>query len=326
MEIDWAERRRHVTSLPSPDGLLRLAKALDADDVSVVRRLGGGVVAATHLLRVDRHDGTHEHVVLKRFPGDAISAKAADEHARLACAIHAGVPTPVPLALDAEGEWFGVAALVMSALPGEPVLHPVHPDRWLRLLAETLVTIHATTVNQPTPSVLTAPATVDTWQPWHEPADERDRATAHAIVALRRSLPELPRVFSHCDYHPGNVLFVEDADEAHDAPGSSRLEMTGVVDWAFSLLLPRHADVAQCRSDLALHPGGDAPDAFLAHYEAAYGTRLEGLAAWDVLRGDHMRKFGPQWVEAFAESGVSITAEHITATAEHFVDAALARL
>jgi aminoglycoside phosphotransferase (APT) family kinase protein len=120
-----------------------------------------------------------------------------------------------------------------------------------------------------------------------------------------------PRVFTHQDYHPGNILFAGDT-------------LVGVVDWMHAANEPAESSVAFCRKDLAVHPGGDAPDRFLAAYEAETGRRLD-IGLWDVLHGARALQWGHLWVPSFAEAGVSLTSEQIVAASAAFVDTALSR-
>ncbi len=76
---------------------------------------------------------------------------------------------------------------------------------------------------------------------------------------------------------------------------------------------------------MAIAPGGDAPDRFLAHYLAASGERLEQLALFDVLQGMHALQWSPGWIGSFAEVGVTLHADEMRAAVERFLDDALAR-
>ena len=42
------------------------------------------------------------------------------------------VPTPEPILVDDKGEWFGFPALVMTALPGRPDMHPADLNLWIQ--------------------------------------------------------------------------------------------------------------------------------------------------------------------------------------------------
>src|SRR5438552_3957278 len=98
--------------------------------VAGVRRLTGGVDASTHAVCLEPGGW----VVLKRS-STTNPASLAGEFDRLLVAERTPIPTPTPLALDTEGEWFDRPALVMSRLPGHGLVHP-EPGRWISELAE----------------------------------------------------------------------------------------------------------------------------------------------------------------------------------------------
>lgn len=79
-----------------------------------------------------------------------------------------------------------------------------------------------------------------------------------------------------------------------------------------------------CRKDLAIHPGGNAPDRFLAAYQAEIGSRLE-VDLWDVLYGARALQWEHRWVLSFSELGVALTGEQIARASAGFVDEALNR-
>jgi hypothetical protein len=125
---------------PGPTGLQRLARALDAATVEGVHRLDGG--AACSVCRIDLAGAPYRSVVLKRFP--PASGAPELEWQALCFASRSAVASPDPLAFDPVGEWFGTPAIVMSLLPGHPVLDPDDQDRWTLELARALVAIHST--------------------------------------------------------------------------------------------------------------------------------------------------------------------------------------
>ena len=292
-----------LTSRPSGDGLDRLSASLGGLRIQVVRRLPGGLDCSTHLLRQgDRR------LVLKRFRPDHSGAIVEFENLGFAAA--AAVATPEPLAADEAGEWFGTPALVMSALPGRAMLNPSEPRRWVKELAVALAAVHEVdpTGLPPRPAPLW-----QRWQPWIDPPDRRMTAIAAAVAELGRHAQTEPAVLSHCDYHPGNVLF-------------SRGRLSGITDWRGARPEPRQHDVAYCRKDLALNPGGDLPDQFLAAYEAEVGFSLPLVPLWDVLCGSRGMQYGHRWVTSFAEMGVPLGPSEIVTRSTTFVDAALMRL
>ena len=88
---------------PGPDGLRRLARALDAKAANAGRPLEGG--AACSVQRVTLDGGPHRSVVLKRSP--SFNGVADVEWQALCFASRNPVRSPQPLAFDPAGEWFG---------------------------------------------------------------------------------------------------------------------------------------------------------------------------------------------------------------------------
>jgi aminoglycoside phosphotransferase (APT) family kinase protein len=295
--------RAHLESTPSAEGTARMVDALGGGTVENLQRLGGGLDSATH-----RFELNGRALVLKRArPG--YDEGVAWEFEHLSWASRSVTVTPEPIACDTGGEWFDTAGLVMAALPGAPDLRPPDLSRWVTELAHALAGLHDTPTDGFTPRH--APSW-ERWEPWVDEPDDRLIAISDAIRALSRVATDAARYFTHDDYHPGNTIF----------SGGS---LTGVVDWAFATREPRESAVAYCRKDLAIHPGGDAPDQFLQAYEAEIGERLEHIALWDVLQGARALRLGHRWPPSFKELGVDVNAAHIHRVSAEFVDAALQR-
>ena len=269
----WEERRELRASEPSADGLDRLAAVL-GEPVLEVERLAGGVATSAHALRT-----ATSAYVLKRFGADDADW-AASEWERLQLVRDIPVPTPEPIAIDRDGEWFDTPALVLRWLPGRSG-YPVDPEA----LGRALALLHTTPVPDPLPAVY-----LDPWD-W----EERGRARAGV------SQP----VFTHCDFHPGNVLFEDGV-------------LTGVVDWSNARVAARGLDIALLRCDLFIEPGGDAADRALAAYEDASGVRVADLDVWDEIAAERVLDEGEGWVEAWTEAGVPMTVEQILTRAEAF--------
>lgn len=293
----WLEQSRALrASVPSADGLARLGAEL-GERVELVGPLFGGVACSVHELRTPTR-----RLVLKRFLPDDEPPPVWDlEWERLHLVALLPIPTPEPVALDADGRWFGPAALLMSHLPGRVVDPPA-----IESMARTMARLHGAPVPDPVPDVLLRPGL---WTRWEQtvsyPADVAD-----AIGALPAIAADEPTVLVHGDLHPGNVL----------AEGG---EITGVVDWSGVRLGPRGFDVALTRCDLAIHPGGDAAARFLAAYEEAAGLQVAHLCNWDVLAAARAIEWGDGWLDAWTEVGVPMTAEQVRARATAFAVAAL---
>lgn len=215
---DWPEddSREFLESDPSSEGLARLGSALGGGEVRVITRLVGGLDCATHVLLYRGH-----HLVLKRHKPGATGARIEFENLQVVRA--SAVATPEPVALDEDGEWFETEALVMTVLPGRPELSPVDTDGWVRQLATALAGLHDTEAARLPPR---RESLWRRWEAWLDPRDERMAAIIVAVEVLRQTADSEPLVLSHCDYHPGNVLFEHST-------------LSGVVDWMGARLEPR---------------------------------------------------------------------------------------
>jgi aminoglycoside phosphotransferase (APT) family kinase protein len=220
------------------------------------------------------------------------------------------LPTPVPIALDSDGAWFGTPALVMSALPGRVIQQPEKADLWLAALARGLAAIHYADLPATLPEEFRQPHLWTFWEPWYLPADRRTAAILRAVDELRSVAERQSAVLCHCDYHPGNVLFEGD-------------RVSGIVDWGAARFAPPESDVADCRAHLAVTVGEDFPDRFAYAYAENAGADLSQLSLWDVLAGARALQWGPHMVEAFTDVGLTITTAQIRSRARRFVDGAL---
>jgi aminoglycoside phosphotransferase (APT) family kinase protein len=179
----------------------------------------------------------------------------------------------------------------MTALVGAPSLQPSDVDDWVAQCAYALAEVHR--IDPKTAGATRAPRWLR-WSPPVVPSPEIDQALAQ----LRANAPREPTVFSHDDFNPGNVLFLDE-------------RLSGVVDWTDVTLEPRQAAVALFRHLLAVIGYPDAASTFLAAYETAANVTLERQSLWDVFYG--LRGLGnvEHWVCAFDGLGLSLTAEEI---------------
>ncbi|MEJ2087260.1 MAG: aminoglycoside phosphotransferase family protein [Gammaproteobacteria bacterium] len=155
-----------------------------------------------------------------------------------------GMPVPRPIGtLPTNG-------VLMSWLPGR-ILLPARPGvQWLRELARALREIHSTTI--------TVPYAYESWNDvrgQESPGWWQDTGLWEAAQSAVDEPPEFEAVLVHRDYHPTNVLWIED-------------RISGIVDWINACMGPAGIDVAHCRLNLALMYGPAAADAFLDAYEA----------------------------------------------------------
>lgn len=253
----------------------------------MVRRLGGGLGSATHLLRAgDRR------LVLKRYPPGSDAPPL--EWEGLAFAHGAGLPAPEPVALDQDGTWFGSPALVMAAAPGRPDLSPVDRRRYVEEVASTMARIHATDTTEASGALLRPPSA----ERWTAPEDVPDGLLSQDLAgliveALAARLEDADRggtVLHHGDLHPGNLLW-------HGGG------LSAVVDWSHTRLGPRWWEVAYFRIEAAVLLDARAADRLLSRYEAEVGAGSSDQPVWDLLCLYNGHRWGHLWLRGYQEQG-----------------------
>jgi aminoglycoside phosphotransferase (APT) family kinase protein len=223
-------------------------------------------------------------VVVKLYPDD--DSKASSEWSRLEFAQRVTAPVPEPIAADLESAWFGRPAVVMSRLPGRPDVTPNDADSWVVALAQALTQIHETALDG---AAVTPPPPAETWDP---PAGERDRLAAAAVNAVKARLPTLSSecVFTHGDFHPGNVLW-------------HRGRIRGIVDWSAAGLGARWSELAYCRADVCLLLGPDVADRLADAYADIVGHTSDDLAVYDLIWLFNIRHHAQVALGAYREQG-----------------------
>lgn len=312
--MSWDERLRFNASDPPSGGLDLMAQHVSGGSAGVVelRRLPGGVDAATHAVQLEPGGW----FVLKRANGAGASRSLAKEFDRLRVAQRAPVATPEPIALDADGSWFGHPALVMTLLPGVSTFHD-GVGSWLDGLAQALVSVHSTPVDGQLPEVVRAPHAGLQWQP--APPTELPRSpvvealiqTAHSLVDELRSR-SVDNVLLHHDFHHGNVLW-------------DGTRVTGVLDWNEARLGPAVCDVAYCSVDIAMTHGISACDSFTRCYAKAAGSGLDDLYRWQCLWTANALRWAPNWVGGFQAAGIDLTLPVLRQRLEEFARATVRR-
>ena len=233
-------------------------------------------------------DRAPRNVIAKLYPDDEVAQAEWD---RLVFAQRVRAPVPAAIAADLESVWFGRPAVVMSRLPGRPDVTPMDTDTWVAGLAETLIQVHETPLDETVDDALPPEPPADTWEPPEGELDPLSAAAARAVAALLPSLsPE--RVFTHGDFHPGNVLW-------------HRGRVTGVVDWSAARLDARWSELAYCRTDVCLLLGPDVADRLADAYSALVGGTSNELAVYDVMWVFNMRKYAKVALAAYREQGHS---------------------
>jgi aminoglycoside phosphotransferase (APT) family kinase protein len=250
--VDWAQA--------VPPASLRWAQ--DAAGARVVAALPlESQWLANHLLVLS--DG--RELVLRRWarPGwevDDPDLNAAREALVLERLADTPVPAPELVAADPEGAACDVAALLITRVPGAPIVGrpPLGP------LVTALAEVHAID-----------PQGIPPYRRYSEP--ERlavppwaaDRGVCERAIALAHDTPPaLPDRFIHRDYHPGNTLW-------------EGAELTGIVDWTTGSRGPGAVDLGHLRWNLVVDHGQRVADALLPHPE--HHPYYDVVTALDVL-------------------------------------------
>lgn len=158
------------------------------------------------------------------------------------------VPAPASMALDAEGSADGVAAHLMSRLPGAPLEHL--DDAALAAMASLLAEIHGLRPREPF-------RTFQSWAweaKWVVPAWTRHPGSwRHAFEVLAGPAPAYEPTFLHRDFGHRNLLWTEGA-------------ISGVVDWVETSTGPAWLDAAHAATNLAVAFGPEPATRFLELY------------------------------------------------------------
>lgn len=282
-----------------------------------VRPLRGGLSSSVHLVRLTDEGGQRHAVVVRRYGEywQRVDPAACGREFKLLTALaETTFPAPRPLLLDAEGGPFGAPTVVMTRLPGRPLLAPRNLDDYLRQMARTLAELHAL----PTQGLGFLPdqrAMVDRnlsadYETHGDPLRQAIRAAA--LAEWQRVAPtELENILVHGDYWPGNQLWL-------------RGRLVGVVDWEQPRLGNPAKDVATCRADLWVMFGQAAADAFVSHYAQASGRTLKNMRFWNLFVSTWAVPEMPQWVGAYQVLGrPDLTVELGCARIAEFARAAL---
>jgi aminoglycoside phosphotransferase (APT) family kinase protein len=276
---------------------------LHARELKDLQSLTFGISSTLRLLEVDGR-----RLVLRQYEKDGVIDELPNlvEHevnALKAARSVLGDLIPEPMAFDVAGARAGRPTLLMTYLPGQPVIHELDP----RKLASPLALLHQATWPNALPS----------YRPWFTPEKvaipawtTNPEAWSTLVDAIGGPQPEASEVFLHRDYHPGNLLW-------------SAGTLSGVVDWASSCHGPQGVDVAHTRWNLALVDGVVAADQFLSAYrdlEPAYSHH----PWWDIAELFSTDE-GFAGIMAFNAFGVHLTLELLHSRSDGWA-AALARL
>jgi aminoglycoside phosphotransferase (APT) family kinase protein len=300
-----AEMRRK----PPPSTLAWVERAVGRGSRVVrVRRLRNAWAAAMHAVDVERA-GTRHRLVLRRWARADIPPEigAVENEAAVLGVLDASrVPAPRLVAVDARGDLTDAPTVLMTRVPGRDMLSPPDVDTMLAGLAETLHLIHAVDV---------PPGVLNYYRPWGldtvlepPPWSRRPDVWARAIEVAHEPVPAHTRVLCHRDFHPGNVLWL-------------RGRVSGIVDWTAGCRGPAAADVAHCRSNLALLFGQSVADNFARRYGALADLAWHDIA--DVVSTGEEVPEAWRWHDAGRSD---VTVEHIIDARDEFLAQALTRL
>jgi aminoglycoside phosphotransferase (APT) family kinase protein len=319
MTAGWLD---DVRDLPSQAALTHMAETIvPGGRVDGLRRLGGGLGAATHAFVLESPDGGLRRLVLRRYPRLALAADpevAVRSWRTLQVLARYDISAPAPVWANLDGGVFGTASYVTNHLPGDSDLRPHDRDMWISGLAQGLATLHRTRFN---------PTDIDFLPDARESLDRafrdasRDSVPAHprgtivqrALAAWRPRIRKMTPVLCHGDYWAGNTLW-------HAGT------MTAIVDWDDA----RHGypgmDVGYCRMDLAMQHDLNVANDFLRAYEAAAGMRIPHLHVWDLLGATVAMPDPERWLPGFHELGrTDLTADLVGERLTAFIDDALTR-
>ena len=279
-----------------------ILEVLGAHDVREVRTLTFGISSDMRLIEVDGIP-----LVLRRyvneFEKELPMAVAYEAQALTVARGVLGDLVPEPVAHDVTGAHSGCPSLIMTYIPGKPVIH----DLDLRQIVEPLALLHARA----------APKDFPRYHHWFDidrlaipKWTKRPQTWAQLIDVVRGGEPSAEHVLLHRDYHPGNLLWENGT-------------LSGIVDWPSSCRGPRGIDVAHARGNLALVDGVGAADQFLRAYRhivpsydhdpwwdiadlLSFDSDFAGVMAFNAfgasLSIDLLHSRADEWAHALAET------------------------
>ncbi|MFB7303047.1 phosphotransferase family protein [Heyndrickxia sporothermodurans] len=236
-------------------------------EIRSIKRLYGGTSSIVHHLSFTTGD-----VVLRQFDNEEWLKEEPDlarhEAESLRKAMKTPIPTPEIIAFDETGdECGGMPAVLMTKLEGTVQLKPQQMERWLAEMAESLVQIHSVQADDFPWTYFTykdlAKLEIPDWSSYPE-------LWGAVFDFVRGPRPQVRPCLIHRDYHPTNILWVDD-------------KVSGVVDWVNACSGPAGIDIGHCRLNLAMLYGVSAADAFLSAYEKLAGYSFSYHPYWDLL-------------------------------------------
>ncbi|MCA1701158.1 MAG: aminoglycoside phosphotransferase family protein, partial [Actinobacteria bacterium] len=287
----WHERKAFQRTRLHSAGVARLVADVVPGGTARNRgRLPGGHETAANAIELTDTAGAIVRMVLKRRPDPTLDGT--NEWDALHAAAQANVPTPLPIAFDPAGRWFGSPALLMSWLPGRAQLDVSGDPGALRQMARALAAVHDC-------AATTLPHARPRWERGR-PSDPSafERRVWSAIDDLMPNAGE-PSALVHLDFHPANTLW-------------QRGRLTGIIDWENGAYGWPGEDLAKCRAYLAITHGPPIAAGLRAAYEAEIGGPTPCLALCDMAYAIGLRRQADTRTFALRQAGFpSLTVNHL---------------
>jgi aminoglycoside phosphotransferase (APT) family kinase protein len=251
-----------------------------------------------HVLDIEQADGSRSRVTLRlTIPeyNETPAENATREFRVLQVLEDAGVPAPRPIFLDAEGEFFGAPAIVLSYLPGRPIFPTTNLGPWLEGLAEGAAAIHAVTPERYDLSLLKVVDREHMIGHINHRREERQpdpfiERMQKVLLSNLDGIELLPFTLIHADYWSGNTIWY-------------RGRFAGIVDWSDARVGDPRADIAEVRLDLAIGYGYEVADRFAEACERLSGEPIRDLWFWDLYRGMRAIQEYDWWLEGYHDMG-----------------------
>ena len=260
----------------------------------------GGIGARTQVVTIEDAGGVRSNAVLRVYlPREALDLERARREFRTIDLVHAaGVPSPNPLFLDAEGAYFGTPAMLLSYIPGRPMYQPRDVSSWCGGLVRAMRSIHAIT-----------PEAHDLgWLPRfgrEEMAAELEelqgKVAVHEDALAREVLEVLDAGFdrvgwpngclTHEDFWPGNTVWY-------------RGQLVGVIDWANAKVGDPRIDLSQCRIDALLANGIEVSDALRDAHADMAPDEVRDLWFIDLFQGLKALLYYEIWLTGYRDAGL----------------------
>lgn len=281
-------------------------------EVTHVRLLPGGLGSVLH--RVDLAGAPAEAVVLRQLLrefGDDADTVRREVEVHAACAA-AGVPVPGVHWSDPDGDRFGRPALLLSFVPGQPLVADLVHDAGRRAIAATLHRLASVPVDalRSLPRLDSLEAAVTRFEPPPDSSEVVDATALNAHVASLTESFEPGGALVHLDLHAGNVLWDGTA-------------ITGIVDWPGAAVGNPLADEAYLWFDTCLAHGRAVADALQEAVDAARPGAAPSGAARHLWRGVALQRGLPspaEWTESYRAMAIDIDEDTVTGRFVALVD------